>query len=179
MGRFRECDDCDDADSPEEARESYDNRLREAITSEQGQRCLRELEAALLAMPNKRLIRGWLATPNGECCAIGLYCAAKDAAEKGIGITQAVTEMALAGWNKWCQEALDEGDSCPDGETYTMDEGTSAGLPWELAWELGWNNDEGHHVNPEERYRWTLAWVQKRIIRSSNEMTPTEEGMGE
>ena len=46
--------------------------LAAAIRSKRGQTLLRDLLAALDAMPDKKLIAGDFVRPNGSCCALGV-----------------------------------------------------------------------------------------------------------
>lgn len=48
-----------------------------AIRGKRGQEFLRQLLAALDALPNKRLIRDELVTKDGEVCAIGILPSSK------------------------------------------------------------------------------------------------------
>lgn len=54
--------------------ELYRAAVRRAINGQRGQAFLRELAAALDAMPEKVLIKGELVSEKGECCTIGAVC---------------------------------------------------------------------------------------------------------
>lgn len=114
-----------------------------SIKGKAGQTVLRELELALLALPEKRLIADELQTVAGEVCAIGAlvkYC--------GIEKTQSDPEEM-------------------------EDVGVELGLPRLVAWKVVALNDveiQGHYeqgiyqpVTPEERYKRVLKWVQRQI----------------
>jgi hypothetical protein len=125
-----------------------------SIKGQIGQRELRELEAALLAMPEKRLIHGALADEDGGVCAIGCY-----AKHKGLDLSKFDPE--------------DESDEV----------GIKAGMPRLVAWKVVELNDielaekpdwfydarsDGPNFKwkpytPEERYEKVLAWVRSQL----------------
>lgn len=134
-----------------------------------GQRELRELEAALLALPEKRLIHGSLTDDDGGVCAIACY-----AKHKGVDLSKHDRE-------------------------YESDEvGIQAGMPRLVAWKVVALNDieladywvyaEGPTMplsvydrqrydnrgvwqrmtyTPEERYEKVLAWVRRQLESSA------------
>ena len=57
--------------------ELWRRTVTEAIASPEGQAFLRELAAALDALPNKWLIEEQLVAEEGDCCAIGAVCKAR------------------------------------------------------------------------------------------------------
>ncbi len=137
---------------------------RRSIRGMLGQRELRELEAALLALPEKRLIHGALEDESGGVCAIACY-----AKHKGIDLQKFDLE-------------------------YESDEvGIAAGMPRLVAWKVVALNDietEGRYeyiegpsrdpldyeryvgfrgvyrylpYTPEERYDRVLAWTRENL----------------
>ena len=138
----------------------WNANCRRSINGKAGQRELRELEAALLALPEKRLIRDLLQDDEGGVCAIGCY-----AKHKGVDLSKFDPE--------------DESDEV----------GIAAGMPRLVAWQLVALNDitldtvwevahgpvqRGHGVykggialvrdmTPEERYEKVLAWVRNAL----------------
>ena len=112
-----------------------------AIRGKRGQALLKELAAALDAMPAKRLVKGTLQTKDGDCCAIGAVCKAK-------------------GKDYTAHE---------DDDAYDQQE-MNAGIANELdvaeclIQEIEYKNDEGAYKETDEQ-RWTRvrAWVQKKI----------------
>ncbi len=124
-----------------------------------GQRELRELEAALLALPEKRLIGDRLTDDEGGVCAIGCY-----AKHKGLDLSRF--------------------DPYESDEV-----GVAAGMPRLVAWKVVELNDvtldtvwavaadplnrpetayQGgiphvRDMTPEERYEKVLAWVRSRL----------------
>jgi len=71
-----------------------------AIRGARGQAFLREMLAAMDALPKKRLIHGELVSPAGEVCAIGAVCRARglDVSRVDIEDTEAVARaVGIAG----------------------------------------------------------------------------------
>lgn len=136
---------------------------RRSLQGKAGQRELREFEAALLALPDKRLIRGKLMDEDGGVCAIGCY-----ARHKGLDLSTVDLE--------------DESDEV----------GIAAGMPRLVAWQIValnditlntvWEKAEGpiqrgygsYHggialvrdMTPEERYEKVLSWVRQQLGKS-------------
>lgn len=141
---------------------------RRSLDGKKGQAALRELEAALLALPDKRLIAGKLIDGDGEVCALGALAQYK-------GHALVAEKVDDDGW--------DEIDL--DGEM--EDFGVELGLPRLVAWKVVCLNDieiDGHYetlagpimerydsyrmqqfipATPEERFEKILAWVQRKI----------------
>ena len=117
---------------------------RRSRQGKKGQASLRELEAALLAMPDKRIHRDVLVEPSGETCAIGELMVHRKVSD-GITREQAIAECAV----------LDPGD--------TLYHGVSVGLPRMVAWSVAVENDYERNVTPEKRYADMLAWVRGNL----------------
>ena len=154
-------DYCDEEERPGQFA-LWDANCRRSLRGQVGQRELRELEAALLALPEKRLIHGALEDEAGGVCAIAAY-----AKHKGVDISQ--------------HDLEDESDEV----------GIQAGMPRLVAWKVVAMNDlhfdtvwevaegpiqRGHgqykggiplvrDMTPEERYEKMLAWVQSQIVK--------------
>jgi hypothetical protein len=150
---------CDEEDRPGQFA-LWDANCRRSLNGKAGQRALRELEAALLALPDKRLIRGSLVDGQGGVCAIACY-----ANYKGVDLSKFDPE--------------DESDEV----------GIAAGMPHLVAWKVVALNDvvfdtvwevahgpvqRGHGVykggiplvrdmTPEERYVAVLKWVRTQL----------------
>ena len=133
----------------------WEANCQRSIKGRVGQRELRELEAALLALPEKRLIRGLLTDDAGGVCSIACY-----AQHKGLDLSKVDRE--------------DESDEV----------GIRAGMPRLVAWQVVAMNDlhldtvwevahgpveRGHgtylvrEMTPEERYTKMLAWVRAQL----------------
>lgn len=80
MSRSGYTDDCDHLGL-------YRANVRRTIYGKTGQAFLREMAAALDAMPVKELVDGDLVREDGACCAIGSVCVARGMSVDGIDIT--------------------------------------------------------------------------------------------
>jgi hypothetical protein len=140
------------------------------IRGKAGQAALRRLEAALLALPEKRLISHKLVDSEAQVCAIGALAKA---------------EGKLPEPEPWGDDEYDEDDTAE----FATD---NLNVPRLVAWKVVYENDEnndykyvtaegpernpygyGHNrgillrveVTPEQRYERMLQWVQERIKR--------------
>lgn len=146
----------------------WEANCRRSLKGKPGQAALRDFEAALLALPEKRLIRDLLVDDDGGVCAIGCY-----ARHKGVDLSRFDPE--------------DESDEV----------GIAAGMPRLVAWQVVALNDlylnkvwevadgplgrhEAHYrhglahirdMTPEERYERVLAWVRQALGRPLQEPT--------
>ena len=147
-----------------------------SIAGKRGQSALRELEAALVALPRKRLIRGAVAdAQTGDVCAVGAL-SLSIALRSGEDERDALRRL----------EAID-----PDDDEGTTDEAERLGVPRMVAWRLVALNDleledryamaegpmprgsygyeylAGYQIRvpitPEERYERVLAWVRSKL----------------
>lgn len=151
---------CDEEERPGQFA-LWNANCRRSLKGKAGQRALREFEAALLALPEKRLIHGSLTDDEGGVCAIACY-----AQHKGVDLTKFDPE--------------DESDAV----------GVAAGMPRLVAWTVVALNDidldtvwEVAHgplnrwdatykggiplirdMTPEERYDKVLAWVRGKLL---------------
>src|SRR3990167_8566471 len=122
---------------------------KKAIYGKRGQSLLRELEAALVAIPEKRLIANKFATLDGEVCALGALAKARG--------------IPLAEMSKWED----------DPETAKK----QLGISYTLAWEIIAENDDGHfpgfrwmrESTNEKRYEDMLKWVQQHLLPQAAE----------
>jgi hypothetical protein len=158
----------------------WEATVARALGGRRGQEALAQLEAALLELPEPRLIEGHLAA-DGAVCAVGAFIARQRAQEQGVDLPTIVEAMS-AGVKCWCGHGRDlhAGASCggrswadnpcgctgydPDGEGAweTADAGRAAGLRYSVAWHLAYLNDEEFGgLTPEARYERMLAWVRR------------------
>ncbi len=127
----------------------WDYRLRLALGSKRGRKALEALGAALLAMPEKRLVTDVLVGHGGECCAIGALLIARQMREDHTDWATAADHLS---WH---------GESTPY-ETALIGQG--CGMAYTLAWEVAERNDEQFvHSGPEGRYEGMLAWVRRTL----------------
>jgi hypothetical protein len=107
-----------------------------------------EVEEALLALPERKLVEGTLASEEGVC-AIGALVALKRAKRDGIEMAEAIAAMP--------KEDPDDSDIFD-----TALAGQGAGLSWSVAWHMAYLNDETFEgATPEQRYVKILAWVRR------------------
>lgn len=108
---------------------------RRSLRGKRGQQELRELHAALLALPEKRLIHGSLEDEEGGVCAIGAY-----GKRKGLDLSKF------------------------DVDCDTDEVGIAGGMPRLVAWKVVEMNDiELDRLTPEKRYEKMLAWVESKL----------------
>lgn len=145
--------------------ELWQANCRRSLKGKAGQAALRELEAALLALPDKRLIANKMIDREGDVCAIGAL-----AKHKGRDL--------LAEPNVY-----EDGEFDGDGEMEEI--GMELGMPRLVAWKVVAKNDieiDGYYetlpgparwygdrpqvyvpVTPEARYEKMLAWVRQQL----------------
>jgi hypothetical protein len=120
----------------------WQGNCQRSIKGRVGQAALRELEAALLALPQKRLIAGELEDSEGEVCALG-------ALKRYKGVAEVKAEP------EWEMEEV----------------GVELGMPRLVAWKVVALNDDEFDwrapISPEERYEKVLTWVRKQLIEPS------------
>lgn len=106
------------------------------IHGKRGQAFLKELAAAMDAMPEKRLIREELVTHAGECCTIGVVCKSRALDTSKVDI--------------------DEADMV----------GKLVGISTALAAKIEFLNDEDGPANetPEQRWVRMRNWVAEQIM---------------
>lgn len=126
---------------------------KKAIGGKRGQALLRELEAALLALPNKRLIAGDF-TENGEVCALGALAVKRK--------TDSGTDRLRA-----CHEVGEEFANIYD-DSQAVAEHLS--MTHTLAWEVMEKNDNNRFYSstPGQRYEGVLAWVREQIKKEDS-----------
>lgn len=159
MSRF----DSDDYDPqfPNEG-ELWEANLERHMRGAQGQRALRDLRDALLALPEKKLIHGRLADEQGYVCAVGAV-ALHRRSQKGDDPAAVLAEMAalLKPDERWGE--IDAWEA----EERTMNLGMSVGLKRCMAVTMSARNDGGWYApsdeTPEQRFERVLAWVESNI----------------
>jgi len=165
MSRIEE-GDCDDGTESFLRGCAFEGNKHRAIHGRKGQKILRELEEALLAMPEKRLINGKFATTtivvgpsslpivDSDVCALGCLAVHR---EMKTGKTRAQAVMAVQS-----EVTSDEDDG--GWEAITQAAGY-LDLVTPLAYAIVERNDEYGGSTPEETYQRFLRWVQKKIHR--------------
>ncbi len=128
MSRSGYTDDCDNL-------ELYRASVERALKGKRGQNFLREMLAAMDAMPDKALIARELVDADGSCCALGTVFKAR-----GID-TSAIDKY--------------------DGEAV----GGALGIARAMAYEVEYMNDEGALGNetPTQRFQRMRAWIVRQM----------------
>lgn len=158
----------------------WEQIVSNALGGKRGQAALAEIEEALVALPEAKLIEGHLATKD-SVCTIGALVAHKRAKRDGTDIATASEAMAVVkpcmcghspaehagghctalrwgGGECYCDEFEQDTEEAHD----TASAGQAEGLAWSVAWHLAYLNDEQMGgLAPEERYRKMLAWVRR------------------
>jgi len=144
---------------------AFQGNIKRAVAGKKGQKFLREMEAALLALPVKRLTKGALADahehsfPNrlgyvpeatGDVCALGAVAAAR-AVAAGKDRKGALQELA------------EKFDPSEQGWVLTDEAAHHLKISHPLAYAVVEKNDECSAKTPEERYERVLAWVQAKL----------------
>lgn len=116
---------------------------KKAIYGKKGQALLRELEAALLALPEPKLIDDEFATSEGDVCALGALAKARGFDANDMVYWEVEPETAQA----------------------------KLGMTFTLAWEIISQNDDGpfpgygaYRWTPEQRYQHVLRWVRQHLV---------------
>lgn len=130
MTRHGYCDDIDDT----LAYGRWRAQVLSAIRGKRGQTFLKELAAAMDAMPVKELIGHELINTNGQCCTIGVVCKSRglDVSNVDIDVPEQV--------------------------------GNLVGIARQLAAEIEYENDDWcSNMSPEDRWKHMRKWVDERI----------------
>ena len=126
-----------------------------AIRGKRGQKMLRDLLAALDAMPQKRLITSHLVDNEGEVCALGAL-----GKHRGVDLSH-------------CEQLIDADGYCEDSEALASRLSKAFDIATPLAQEIQYLNDErcdfkyvGNErraYTPEERWEEMRKWVASKI----------------
>lgn len=129
----------------------WERAVVNALSGRRGQAALADLETALLALPEPRLIEGALAR-DGEVCAVGALV---------------LTNRCAAGEDRAAVLAELERATDPD-DNYLADDVTASygakhgRMAYAMAWRIAELNDEDcRNLTPEGRYEYVLSWVRK------------------
>ena len=129
----------------------YLGRLASATRGKRGQALLREMEAALLALPEKRLCADVAVSPrNGEVCAFGAV-----ALKRKLEVGKTYRAKALA-------EITAQFPASNDAPAFAAAFDVAEPLAAEIVHQ---NDDVMVKATAEERYQHVLAWVQEKIKR--------------
>ena len=134
MNRSNYIDDCD-LDPLDLGR--WRGQVAATIRGRRGQAFLRELAAAMDAMPEKVLIANELVDKEGDCCSIGVVCKAR-----GIDVSEIDIE-------------------CPNSV------GEAVGISHQLAAEIEHLKDFWPDETPERRWQRMREWVDRHIAKET------------
>lgn len=163
-----------DMDSPESvwAAIRWGGAKKAAFNGKRGQAFLKELEAALIALPSKRLIdRDWAA--KGDVCTLGALDIHRMSERTGMNWDAA--RLVVQGQGVPADELELYWDDQDDPAEFAQ---TRLGMTYTLAWEIIWENDQtyvpGSYVRgepfpvltPEQRYARMLKWVHRKIDKA-------------
>ncbi len=148
VGRFHDNDDWNEWGWLNAGR--WEHNVRATFRGKRGQAMLAELEEALLAMSEHRLILGDIVRPAIRCindegdletvieaCAIGAF-----ALYRGL-------------------PAEDLSQVSPDSYS-TAELGRNCGMSYTMAWRIGEENDEWPSLTPEQRWQHMIDWVRQQ-----------------
>lgn len=142
--------------------------LERLLAGKRGQVVLRELEAALLAVPDRKLIANHGAK-DGQVCVVAAL-----AVHLKVTLGQA-REQVLRELEEEERQYL--GDDYEEGwgdDQWTVDLGESIGIPHSLAWRLVALNDvDLDYCTPEQRYEKVLKWTRGHLLSRISDEPPT------
>lgn len=155
MSRSGYSDDCENL-------ELYRQAVSLAIRGKRGQKLLREMAAAMDAMPEKRLVTGKLVGEGGEACALGTVALAR-----GHSPEYLATLVDDEDWdNDVLAEMLDVARALVQEVEYENDEcGDNYNCVAELAGEGALFGARVRYVGETPEQRWTRmrAWVAAHL----------------
>lgn len=131
MSRHGYSDDCEDM----WASIRWSGAMKSAMRGKRGQAFLREMLAALDALPEKRLIAEELVTHDGDVCAMGAVCKAR-----GLDVSQIDPE---------------------ESEQVAA----AVGLAEAMVREIAYWNDDFYGETPERRWTRMRAWIEGEITK--------------
>lgn len=146
--------------------EDFDNQaalweanLGRSLKGRKGQAALRELEAALLALPEKRLIADDMVSADGSVCALA-------ALAQHRGYQGDMTLPKQPDWDNpddanspfW-----DEFEYVEAVEGAMVKIAADLGIPPMVAKAIIYENDDDYVKTPEDRYQKVLHWTQRQI----------------
>lgn len=129
----------------------WEGRVKSALNGRPAQKTFRELEAALLALPEKRLISSFLCDADGCVCALGALAAHK-------GIDKDELKKLFYVQDSWGHLEMPEADDVADWAERNLN------MTFTLAWLIQEANDETYEdATPEQRWEKMLAWTRSKI----------------
>lgn len=139
MSRSGYNDDWNDDDRANWRMIRYRGAVTSAFRGKRGQAFLKEMQAALEGLPNKRLIANNL-MHGGEVCALGAVGVARRKDMRGL--------------------KYHDQDECEAAEEIAYFFGIANSMAREIMYE---NDEMGYKTTPEQRYNRMLRWVESQI----------------
>lgn len=148
---------CDDIDDPLQLGR-WRAQVASAIRGKRGQAFLRELAAAMDAMPEKVLIADALIDEDGDCCTIGVVCKARGIEASKIDYEEPEEVGAAVGIARQMAAEIEY----LNDEVGDRFEQVAVPKPADKPWHPGW---EWRRVaeTPEERWVRMRKWVESQI----------------
>jgi hypothetical protein len=141
----------------------WEANMERSLRGRKGQAALRELEAALIALPDKRLIANDTVSADGAVCSIAAL-----AKHRGYNGNLILPQMATTDddwFNENSDKFHDEYEYEEAVETAMMKVAGDLGIPRMVAFAIIYENDDGlgRNPTPEQRYDHMLRWVQRQL----------------
>jgi hypothetical protein len=137
----------------------WERNFERHLKGPQGQKALLDLHAALLSLPERKLISGRLADEKGCVCTVGAL-ALRRRTVAGEDPETVIEDLA-----KRITEDTAEWDSF-ESEEATISVGIGVGLKRMMAQHLGYLNDQDgvYTETPEARFERILRYVEAKIL---------------
>jgi hypothetical protein len=129
-----------------------------SLRGRKGQDALRRLEAALLALPEKKLAANVIEDEDGVVCALGALAKHENYEGSLTLPTCPDDNCSDEEWNAWFGQEEDGGSVI---EAAMLNLAQELQVPRLVAVAIIARNDEGHLRSPETRYSHMLQWVQR------------------
>ncbi len=144
-----------------------------SLKSKRGQAALRRLEAALLALPEKKLVADVIETADGLVCGLGTL-AKYEHYEGSLELPSRPAEDAShKEWDEWYTSGDYDGEATEDAMLALA---VALNVPKLVAIAIIYENDDYYKTQtPEARYDKVLKWTQRWLARDCS--TWTEKSM--
>lgn len=142
----------------------WEANMERSISGRKGQAALRRVEAALLALPEKKLAANALETDDGTVCALAALAKYEHYQGSLALPSPPADENDYAGWDEWDAEGSEQ------VEEAMLNLAAGLRVPKLVAMAIIERNDEDawhrNALTPERRYERVLSWVQQKIQRT-------------
>lgn len=130
-----------------------------SLRGKKGQAVLKELEAALVALPEKRLIEGALYL-DGQVCALGALMLKRETDKRKSGLEPWFAAVLAVAWLQKVSNkcGVDSYQAVLEAQKYLH---TTRALAARIAFS---NDEDCQAATPEVRYEKMLAWVRREIV---------------